>query len=149
MIKNIIKLAIIIAIIVFVDWNYVLSKFQSASTGKPLLELNTLSCEVTQGEAHTSSLSRPKHVAASGTVTNISDEPLKLKASIEYRWQGKELKMSGDRTTSVSPSPLPPGARGTFSFIQYDVPDETVCHMSFMDSWTGNTIMHRGLKTSY
>jgi hypothetical protein len=147
--KNLVKLAIVIAIVVFVDWDFVLSKFQSATGGTPLLELNSLSCEVSQGEAHTSSLSRPMHVSVAGSVTNISDEPIKVKAKIDYRWQGNSLKVQGDRIATVEPSPIQPGERGTFSYTQYDVPQGTECHMSFMDSWSGKTVAHRGLKTSY
>lgn len=147
--KNLAILAAIIAIAVFVDWDELLGKFQSEPSGPPVLELNSLTCNVMQGEGHTSGLSRPRHAAVSGSVTNIGEKPLKVTAKIKYLWQDKTLEMSGKRTTRVNPYPLEPDETGTFSYTQYDVPEEIDCVMSFEDTMTGSPIPFRGqLKAS-
>jgi hypothetical protein len=147
--KNLLILAAIIALAVFVDWDALLSKFQSGPSGPPVLEVNSLTCNVMQGEGHTSGLSRPRHAAVSGSVTNISEKPLKVTAKIKYLWQDKTLEMSGKRTTRVNPYPLEPDETGTFSHTQYDVPEEIDCVMSFEDTMTGSPIPFRGqLKAS-
>lgn len=147
--KNLVIVAAVIAIAVFVDWDELLGKFQSEASGPPVLEVNSLSCNVIQGEAHTSSLSRPRHAEVTGSVTNISEKPLKVTAKIKYLWQDKTLEISGKRTTRVNPYPLEPDESGTFSYTQYDVPEEIDCVMSFEDTMTGSPIAFRGqLKAS-
>jgi hypothetical protein len=147
--KNLIIVAAIIAIAVFVDWDELLSEFQSGASGPPVLEVNSLTCNVMQGEAHTSSLSRPRHAEVTGSVTNISEKPVKVTAKIKFLWQDKTLEISGKPTTRVNPYPLEPDETGTFSYIKYDVPEEIDCVMSFEDTRTGSPLPYRGqLKAS-
>ena len=143
--KNLVIVAAIIAIAVFVDWDELLGKFQSGASGPAMLELNSLTCNVIQGEAHTSALSRPLHAEVTGSVTNISEKPVKVTAKIKYLWQEKTLEIPGKRTTRVNPYPLEPDQTGTFSYTQYDVPEEIDCVMSFEDTVTGSPIAFRGL----
>ena len=72
MMKKIIAAITVIVLVIYVDWSNVLSVFGPNYGEDPLLELTALSCEVTQGEAHTSSLDRPQHVEVFGKVKNIS-----------------------------------------------------------------------------
>jgi hypothetical protein len=148
MIKKILAAIIVIVVVIYVDWSNVLSIFSPNYGEAPLLELTTLRCEVTQGEAHTSSLDRPQHVEVFGKVKNISEMTLNVKANIVYRSDGQVLDISGEHTTSVKPYPLEPGTTGSFSYVQYGVPYGTTCNMKFTDTW-GGIIPYQGIRSSY
>ena len=148
MMKKIIAAITVIVLVIYVDWSNVLSVFGPNYGEDPLLELTALSCEVTQGEAHTSSLDRPQHVEVFGKVKNISKMTLNVQANIVYRSDGQVLTVSGENKTSVKPYPLEPGTTGSFSYVQYGVPYGTTCHMEFRDTWGGN-IPYQGIQGSY
>lgn len=125
---QIFALGAIIGAVVFVDWGAALEKLSFDSMGPASAALTRLECELEGTRLDT-------YAVTSGSVKNISGEPLPLSVRVDYASGGRIF--AGKRTIErVRPSPLEPDATGTFSLREHVEfpPIEIGCLIQFYEN---------------
>lgn len=127
--------AVIVGVVWFVDWSSVKDKLSFSDTGEPIeVALTSLNCDLEGGELGSHGLWLPRYAMITGSVENLSEEPLRLSVRIDYVWRGRNFV--GKRIESVDPSPLAHNETGSFSFKEYitGFPEDTQCMVQLYEN---------------
>ena len=132
-IADVVILAVIAGAAWFIDWSSITNRLSSDTSGPLKAALASLDCEVKGGGRGPQGQALPRYALVSGSVENLSEEPLNLSVRIDYVWKGR--KFVGKRVESVNPNPLPHDETGWFEFKEYvEFPGDTECMVQFFEN---------------